>query len=120
MNRLTLKALFNTIWNVIGNMPSTPLISLENLAKILPIGVISKKTIGSRSVFSKRHLCIFAAASSVAIAYIMLKAIVVAAEKKSLCLVYLFPTIITLTKTNKTINSKIHISSGSVNNTIHY
>lgn len=66
-----------------GKIVSTPFISAENLPNIRPIGVISKKNIGSRKVLSRRYLCIFEAAVTVAIVYIILEVIIVKAKTKT-------------------------------------
>lgn len=46
---------------------STLFISLENLAKIRPIGVTSKNAMGVRIILDNRKLCNFIAASNVAL-----------------------------------------------------
>lgn len=44
------------ILKIIRNRSSTAFISFENLAKIRPIGVVSKKDIGKRSAFVNKYL----------------------------------------------------------------
>lgn len=46
------------ILKIIRNRSSTAFISFENLAKIRPIGVVSKKDIGKRSAFVNKYLWI--------------------------------------------------------------
>lgn len=60
---LTLKVFWKKTLNAIGSLISIPIMSPENLLKILPDGVVSKNDMGKRITFFSTKLCNLAAAA---------------------------------------------------------